>query len=79
MSSDQRLEILYNFYDTENEKNDINFLSQIEQLPEDKLIHFIFKKNIKKFNILEATQTFLEQFKNNESIYKKQYKKRKLK
>jgi len=92
MSSKERLKILYNFYDNEQNdsmsyeqvvdnkyKNDITFFSKIEQLPEDQLIQSIFKKKTKKFNILEATNRFLEQQKKDDIIYKKKSKKRKLK
>ena len=92
MSSKERLKILYNFYDNEQNdsmsyeqvvdnkyKNDITFFSKIEQLPEDQLIQSIFKKKTKKFNILEATNQFLEQQKKDDIIYKKKSKKRKLK
>lgn len=92
MSSKERLKILYNFYDNEQNdsmsyekvvdkkyKNDIKFFSKIEQLPENKLIEIVLKKKTKKFNILEATNLFLEQLKKNDIIYKKKNKKRKLK
>lgn len=91
MSSKERLKILYNFYDNEQNdsmsyeqvvdkkyKNDIKFFSKIEKLPENKLIEIVFKKN-NKFNILEATNRFLEQLKKNDIKYKKKNKKRKLK
>ncbi len=94
MSSKERLKILYNFYDNEQNdsmsyekvvdkkyKNDIKFFSKIEQLPENKLIEIVLKKKTKKFNILEATNLFLEQLKKDDIIYKKKKKnkKRKLK
>lgn len=92
MSSKERLKILYNFYDNEQNdsmsyeqvvdkkyKNDIKFFSKIEQLPENKLIEIVFKKKTKKFNILQATNRFLEQLKKNDIKYKKKNKKRKLK
>lgn len=79
MSSDERLKILFNFYDNEQYTPDLNFLSKIEQLPENKLIKIIFKKKTNQFNILEATDSFLKQLKNDDLIYKKKYKKRKLK
>ena len=92
MSSKERLKILYNFYDNEQNdsmsyekvvdkkyKNDIKFFSKIEQLPENKLIEIVLKNKTKKFNILEATNLFLEQLKKNDIIYKKKNKKRKLK
>lgn len=91
MSSKERLKILYNFYDNKQNdsmsyeqvvdkkyKNDIKFFSKIEKLPENKLIEIVFKKN-NKFNILEATNRFLEQLKKNDIKYKKKNKKRKLK
>lgn len=92
MSSKERLKILYNFYDNEQNdsmsyeqvvdkkyKNDIKFFSKIEQLPENKLIEIVFKKKTKKFNILQATNRFLELLKKDDIIYKKKNKKRKLK
>ena len=92
MSSKERLKILYNFYDNEQNdsmsyekvvdkkyKNDIKFFSKIEQLPENKLIEIVLKKKTKKFNILQATNRFLEQLKKNDIKYKKKNKKRKLK
>ena len=92
MSSNEHLKILYNFYDNEQNdsmsyeqvvdkkyKNDIKFFSKIEQLPENKLIEIVLKKKTKKFNILEATNRFLEQLKKDNIIYKKKNKKRKIK
>jgi len=88
MSSNEHLKILYNFYDNEQNdsmsyeqkyKNDVQFFSKIEQLPENKLIEIVFKKKTKKFNILEATNRFLKQLKKDDIIYKKKNKKRKLK
>ena len=92
MSSNEHLKILYNFYDNEQNdsmsyeqvvdkkyKNDIKFFSKIEQLPENKLIEIVLKKKTKKFNILEATNRFLEQLKKDDIIYKKKNKKRKIK